>query len=385
MRQAIARFRQASVAGFPASDVALAGLVGVVAVASVLTGNPDEGPMAVTLPVAIVSAVALLWRQRTTLLTAGLVAAAGLVQTLLAQPHGSLWSLAVYAIAMYSLAAWSAELVAAIAGAVVVAVLLIEERIDNGVDYVFILLMFGGVWLLGRASRHWRGRVTAVEQRQREVARLAVAEERVRIAREVHDVIAHSLGVIAVQSDAAEAALAVDAARATAPVRAIRETARGALAEIRRVLDVLRADDADLPGNDSPGIAAITALVESARASGLRLRSDVQVTSAPLPRHIDLAGYRIVQECLTNVLKHAPDSDAVVTVAQTSRILTVRVVSTLPGGAGGGAIPAGYGIRGMRERAAALGGSLRAGPTGDGSFEVAARLPLRTTRLREVP
>ncbi len=379
MRPALARWRRRTVCGWPAPDVALAAALCLAAVGSVVTGNPDEGPLAVTLPVAVVSTGALLWRRRAPLAAVGLVVASGLVQTLLSTSPGSLWSLVVEAITMYSAAAYLSEGVAAVAGAVLVAALLIQERLDSGVDYVFILLLFGGVWLLGRASAQWRGRVTAAERRQREAARLAVAEERLRIARDLHDVVAHSLSVIAVQSDAAEAALEVAPERALAPVRAVRTTARDALDEIRRLLDVLRTDDDDLPGLDSPGVSAIAGLAEAARAAGTPVLLDVRATSAPVPPAVDLAAYRIVQECLTNARRHAPGATTVVTVVQNDRSLEVRVATSARTEAAK-ALPAtpgaGYGISGMRERAAELGGRLTAGATRDDGFEVAATLPL---------
>lgn len=383
MRQAIARFGRRSLWGFPAPDVALAAVLCAIAVASVLTGNPDEGPLAVTLPVAIVSTGALLWRRRSPLVAAALVIVAGMAQTVLSQSPGSLWALAVLAIVMYSLAAHLSEGLAAIAGAVLVAALLIEERLDNGVDYVFILLLFGGVWLLGRASRLWRGRVSTAERRQREAAHLAVVEERVRIARDVHDVVAHSLSVIAVQADAAQAALDSAPDRAAAPVRAIRDTARGALTEIRTMLDVLRTDDDDLPGRDSPGIAAIAGLVDAARAAGTAASLDVRLTDAPVPPAVDLAAYRIVQESLTNARRHAPGAAVAISLEQKPDRLTVRAVNGPSRGAPAPAGGSGYGIAGMRERAAALGGRAAATATDDGGFEVTAVLPLTPARHRE--
>ena len=380
MWRALVRLRRRTVGGFPAPDVALAVVLCVVAVVSVLTGNPDEGPLAVTLPVAVASTAALLWRRRNPLVCIAIILLAGTVQTVMSQSPGSLWSLAVYAIAMYSLAAYRSEGVAAIAGAVFVAVLLLQERIDNGVDYVFILLLFGGLWLLGRLSRHWRGRVSSAEQRQHEAARLAVAEERVRIARELHDIVAHSLSVIAVQSDAAEAALVSAPDRAVAPVQAIRATARGALGEIRRMLDVLRTDDDELPGVASPGIGAIEGLVEATRETGSTVTLDVQLTDALVPPEVDLAGYRIIQECLTNVRKHARGADVAVTILQERSRMVLRVANTA--GEGDPAAGPGYGVRGMRERAHSLGGELHATATAQGGFEVDAALPLPTASRR---
>lgn len=376
MRLAFAGFRQRVPWGFPAPDLALSGLLCLVAVASVLTGNPDEGPLPITLPVAVVTTVALIWRRRSPPVMIGLIVVAGMAQSMEARPPGSLWSLLVYAIAMYSAAAWSSEAVAAITGAVFVAALLIEERLDNGVDYVFILLLFGGVWLLGRAGRSWRGRLSTAERRQQEVARLAVAEERLRIARDLHDVVAHSLGAIAVQADAAEAALHLAPERAVEPMRVIRRTAREALGDIRRVLEVLRSDeDAPVPG--APGAAEITGLVASARASGLRVSLEPELADLALPPAVGAVAYRIVQESLTNVRRHAPGAGAVVSVVRAGNELQIQVVNeAAPGPATGVPVGSGLGIRGMQERVRALGGAFASGPTSDGGFAVRATIPL---------
>lgn len=382
MRPVFARFRRRTVWGFPTPDAVLAVVAAVIAVASVVTSNPVEGPIAVTLPAAIVMTLALLWRRRMPWLTVVLVAAAGLVQSLLAQSPGSLWSLAVFAVAVYSVAAWSSEAVAAVAGAGFVGILLVEEKLHDGVDYVFILLLFGGIWLLGRASSYWRGRVSVAEQRQKQAAKLAAAEERLRIARDVHDVVAHSLGAIAVQADAAEAALQVAPDRAMQPVRAIRDTAREALADIRRVLDVLH-EDASPQGPSVPD--DIAALVAGARATGMRVSLDVQPAGRPVPAEVRSAGYRIVQESLSNIRRHAPGAMASVVVRPEGDDLVLSITDDGDGVgsmAGGGPTPgAGYGIRGMRERAERLGGTLTCGPATGGGFGVRAALPL-TERSR---
>lgn len=377
MRRVLARFRQRTLLGLPAPDVALAALLCAIAVMSVLTGNPDEGPMALTLPVALVSTLALAWRRRLPLVMIGLVAVAGLVQTLLAQDPGSLWSLAVCGIAMYSLAAWSSEPVAATGGGVFVLALLVEEGLGGGVDQVFILLLFGSTWLLGRASRSWRGRVSLAERRQQEAAQLAAAEERLRIARDLHDVIAHSLGAIAVQADAAEAALQVAPERAIAPVRAIRETARDSLTEIRRALDQLRADDAA----PAPDLGRIPALVDAARAAGARITLRMPPDSPRVPAAVGAAGYRIAQEALTNAARHAPGSAVEVSVSADAEALEIRVSNGRPDRASAGppsaSVGVGHGLTGMRERARGLGGIVDAGPSDDGGFDVHARLPLQ--------
>ena len=144
------------VAGFPTGDLILAGALCAIAVASVLTGNPYEGPAYITLPVAIVTTAALAWRVRSPAVSVLLVVAAEIVQTFTSQVPGSLWSLVVSIIVVYSVAAHYPEGRAAIGGLVMVGSSMLQERVDNGVDYLFIVILFGGTWLLGRASRLWR-------------------------------------------------------------------------------------------------------------------------------------------------------------------------------------------------------------------------------------
>ncbi|MRH29565.1 hypothetical protein GH740_09595 [Microbacterium sp. SYP-A9085] len=382
---ALRRLQGRAVAGLPALDVALALALCLIAVASVLTGNPDEGPVAVTVPVAVVSTLAVAWRVRAPILCIALLVVTGVAQTLLASAPGSLWSLVVYAIAMYSLAAHNPEGRAALVGAVFMAALLVQERLDDGVDFLFIVLLFGGLWLLGRASRYWRRRVHTAERRQRDAARLATAQERVRIARELHDVVAHSLAVIAVQSDAAEAAIATDADRAVAPIRVIGATARRALAEIRSLLDLLRGDDADLPGTRSPGLSAVDALVDTARATGVDVDLAVQLTAGPVPAAIDLVAYRVVQESLTNILTHAPGSHAAVTIAQRERSLHIAVRNTAATSPERVGLAAGYGLTGLHERVLGVGGRVTAAPTPDGGFAVDVDIPLPVPVPAEAP
>lgn len=364
--------------GFPRGDLLLAALACVVAVASVITGNPDEGPIAVTLPVAIVSTLALSWRTRSPVVMVALVLAADLAQLLLAQPAGSLWSLVVSVIAMYSLAAHYAEGMAALIGALMVATILVEEKVSEGQDYLFIILLFGGVWLLGRASRLWRGRVSRAEQHQRDLALLAVSDERVRIARELHDVVAHSLSIIAVQSEAAGAALEKDPARAGEPLRVINETARASLGEIRDMLNLLRADDSEfLP---APGLSAIDDLISSAKGAGVTVETAVRIQTHAVPPVVDLAAYRILQEALTNVARHAGHVHATITVETSHGSLNLSVINSAAVNSTGvkptPTTSAGVGLLGIRERVTLLGGTLTTGETDDGGFQLSAWLPL---------
>lgn len=359
--------------GLPRGDLLLAGALCLVAMVSVLTGNPDEGPVVVTLPVAVATTLALAWRTRIPVVTVAIILVADVAQLVLAQPAGSLWSLVVFVVAMYSVAANYTEGRAAAVGVVMVATILIEEKVTEGQDYLFIILLFGGVWLLGRASRLWRGRVTRAEQHERDLALLAVSDERVRIARELHDIVAHSLSVIAVQADAADAALERDPSRAREPLRVIHETARSSLGEIRDMLQLLRADDGET--RPAPRLAALDDLLASARDAGLAVDAHVQLGGRNLPPVVDLAAYRILQEALTNVARHAGPVSVTVTAEVIGGVLELTVANAqgLPTRR---VVSAGVGLLGIRERVALLGGSLETGETAGGGFRLVARLPL---------
>ena len=160
-----------SVGGFPVPDLALSGLVLLIAVASILAGKPDEGPLAVTLPLGVLLALAVAGRTRDPVLAAGVATAAGLLQTAFASSPGSLWALAVYLVLTYSVAAERDEGLAAVGGAVIVGGQALQEWFDRGTDYVFIVLVFGGAWLLGRGIRQWRERATYAETHQQDLAR----------------------------------------------------------------------------------------------------------------------------------------------------------------------------------------------------------------------
>jgi signal transduction histidine kinase len=373
------RLRRRRMAGLPVTDILLALAVCIVAVASVLTGNPNEGPIAITLPVALVAAGALAWRRRSPVAAVIALAVSGTVQSVLAEGPGSLWSLAVYAIVMYSVAAYYREGMAAIVGIVLLAALLVQERIDNGVDYLFVVLLFGGLWLLGRASRLWRGRVSRAEQHQDDLARIAVAEERVRIARELHDIVAHSLSVIAVQADAADAALGSQPERAREPVRVIKASARDSLGDIRRLLHALRTDDESGQPSEqpAPGLAALDALLNGVRSAGVPIDAEAD-DCAGINAVVDLAAYRIVQESLTNVITHAGGMPTTVRIDRTPIALDIEISNRRPPHERSSP-GSGLGLIGIRERVTALGGTLSAGETDDGMYRVRATLPLAAT------
>jgi signal transduction histidine kinase len=359
----------------PRLDRVLAGVMLVVAVGSALARKPPEGPLSLTVPVAVVSAMSLLWRSRAPLFAIALAMGSELTQTAFGHTPSSLWSFAIALVLVYSVAAELSEGLAGLGGATIVVVECLEERIDNGVDYVFIAIVFGGAWLIGRASRQWRGRATHAETHQHELARLAVAEERVRIARELHDVVAHGLSVIAVQADAAEAALGRDPDLLVGPLRAIRTSAREALGEMRQLLNLLRADDVDSAGRSpARGFADLPALIDAMSEAGLPIRSELRFGAGPVDAGIELAGYRIVQESLTNVLKHAGHVATTLRVVGGPQTVEIQIVNE-PGAVTISAGSGGRGLLGIRERVKAAGGSVRYGAGPDGGYEVMARLP----------
>jgi signal transduction histidine kinase len=374
------RVREARWASLPAADVVLAALLLLFAVPTAAAGLPDDGPVSLTVPVAVAMTSALAWRTRSPLVSVAVVVVAGQLQTLLAHEPGSTWAFAVYLVSAYSVASSSNEGRAAAGGGAVVGALLLQEWQEGGSDYLFIVIVVGGAWLLGRFVRQWRARATAAELDQDVRARLAVAEERARIARELHDIVAHGVSVIAVQAEAAEAVLEVEPDRAREALTVIGASAREVLDEMRRLLILLRMDDEGDPSAPQPCLDDVPELVRTVRAAGLPVELEVRGPVARLAPGVDLSAYRIVQEALTNVLKHAGPVPTSVVVSHTAGALTVEVanragrrpVVTAPPA---GAPPGGHGLVGARERVALLGGELHAAGDGQGGFVVRAVLP----------
>jgi signal transduction histidine kinase len=254
-------------------------------------------------------------------------------------------------------------------------------------DLITLFPTAGLAWLVGHAYRgsmertaELRERAERLERERETQARTAVAEERARIAREMHDVVAHSLSVMVVQAEAAAAMLDVDPERARRPLSSVQDTGRLALGELRRMLGALReSDESGAQLAPQPGLDGIDDLVASVRAAGLPVAVKVEGDVRPLPPGVDLSAYRIVQEGLTNALKHAGPARAAVLVRFGDRELELRVSDD-----GRGHDPSsngdGHGLVGMRERVALYGGQLEAGRQPGGGYLLSARLPLDPTR-----
>jgi signal transduction histidine kinase len=243
---------------------------------------------------------------------------------------------------------------------------------------VFVLLV-AAAWLVGLAvqGRREASALQAQTEQAEEAQRAAIAAERVRIARELHDMIAHNVSVVVVQSVAAQGVLEDQPARAREPLAHIERSGRQALTELRRLLDVTR--DQDEPPElrePQPGLAQLAALVDSVSSTGLLVTLQVDGEPPPDSAAVGLSVYRIVQESLTNVLKHTGDARVSVRVSCGAEAVDVVVEDDGPGRSANGTAPPGYGLAGMRERAALFGGTFTAGNRVAGGFEVRAHLPL---------
>ncbi|MFF5139665.1 sensor histidine kinase [Streptomyces sp. NPDC013157] len=238
-----------------------------------------------------------------------------------------------------------------------------------------LLLTVVLAWTAGQ----WR---RAQRARTRSESRRAVVEERARIAREVHDVVAHTLSVMVVQAGAADDVFTRQPERAREALRAIESGARSALGELRLLLRAFGTEAAEEgtgePRQPGPSLARLDELADSVRATGMTVHVDRDGTTEGVPATVDLAAYRIVQESLTNTLRHAAGADEVsVRVRVERKCVEVTVVDNGRTAQGrSGMAGSGRGLVGMRERARLVGGSLRAGPLPGGGFEVAARLPV---------
>jgi signal transduction histidine kinase len=296
----------------------------------------------------------------------------------------TLWGSFVPAlIALYSVAR-HATLRVALAGAAVMAlalavVMLRVPSVGTAANIPFsfvpcIVVFIAGRMLRARHDRHLElsARARELEAGREETIRAAIADERNRIARELHDIVAHCISVMVVQAGAAEDLLERNPARAEPALRLIQETGRQAVAELSRLLGLLRGGQAELALRPQPGTAQLPELVEGMAEAGLPVTLEVQGTPRPLPPGVELTVYRVAQEALTNTLKHAGPARAQVVLCYSERTVDLDVLDD------GRAVQApgtGHGLIGMRERAALYGGSLTAGPGPGGGFAVRMVLP----------
>ncbi len=243
-------------------------------------------------------------------------------------------------------------------------------------DMLIIAMFVTGAWIAGWVLNRRVAQSDRLLKESDEMTREAVVDERARIARELHDIVAHSISVISIQAGAAEQYLERDSGKARRHLEAVQSSAHDALNEMRRLTGVLREDE---PGyRPQPGLSRLEDLAEAAREGGLQVEIVERGERPELPPGIDLAVYRIIQESLTNARKHAGRVSATVTIAHRDDQIDVRVENSAgPGGEGGGS---GHGLVGMRERVRVYGGTMKTGATEQGGYLVSARLPLGDAR-----
>jgi signal transduction histidine kinase len=249
-------------------------------------------------------------------------------------------------------------------------------------DFVFIPLRFAVAWVAGWALGERAERAEAAEERAAQAerdreaaARIAVAEERSRIARELHDIVAHAVSVMVLQVGAVRHKLPDALAEDREALRSVERAGRTALAEMRRLLAAMRREGDEAELLPQPGLDGLDSLLDDIGRAGLPVELHVDGEPFPLPRGIDLSAYRIVQEGLTNALKHARASDADVTVRYRPDELKIEVRDNGQGGATSDGL--GHGLVGIRERVKIYGGEMSAGTATGGGFVLSTRLPLR--------
>jgi signal transduction histidine kinase len=381
------------------ADALLAAVVGTVNLAVAVTsdtagtGRTPWRPLdALGYLLLALGPLALVARRRWPLGALAVVEAVSLAYSARTYPEGGT-GLTVF-VALYTVAALERRrLVVAAAAAVTVALAVVtelsfyRETMFEGEPLYGAVVMLAAVFL-GEAVRNRRAyvaelrdRAERAERTREEEARRRVDEERMRIARELHDVVSHSIGVISVQAGVAAHLLERRPDKAGKALTTIRQASDEALGELHAMLGVLRQpDDGRVPLAPAPGLAQLDALVAMAEGAGLTVQVDAG-GAADLPPAVDLACYRIVQESLTNVVRHAGATRATVTVAADGDTLVVEVSDDGTGAPGAGnGNGTRQGIVGMRERARALGGTLEAGPRPEGGFRVSARLPMGGVR-----
>jgi signal transduction histidine kinase len=355
-------------------------------------------PLVSTVPYSLAMIIAVVFRRRNPVIAFVVAVVAGAGQVLVATgPTGTdmaipvlLYTLAAYRPRRVSLIGLAVCLAGAIAGVFAWA------AGQNLVHKVFIaVVIFCGTalvaWILGDSMGYRRAYYASLEdraarlERERDAqAQIATAAERARIARELHDVIAHHVSVMVVQADGASYALRSDPERVRRALEAISATGRQALTEMRRLLGLLRSGDARTGLAPQPGLSELSQLVDQARAAGMSVTLTLEGAPRPLPEGAELAAYRVVQESLTNTRKHAGlAAAAAVTLRFTDDGLVVQVTDDGRGPPAADGI--GHGLAGMRERVEMYGGNVEAGSLPQGGYRVIARIPAAPVLARPLP
>jgi signal transduction histidine kinase len=362
-------------------------VAGVAALSSfaAATAARHDATLAISLAALPLGAVPLLWRRSH---PGHVLVAAAAAFALGAIVDHALVNLVALLVAVYSAARYG-ERPIRVAGSVIATCLLavavtamLASADGRALGHLGgVAVGWGVAWVLGEQSRTRHAYLAELEhrasrlERERDLqARRAAEEERNRIAREIHDVVVHHVSVIAVQAGAARSTLPQDNQAALRPLVLIERTARTALSELRTLLGVLRRSDLSAPLRPQPTLTQLDELIGAARDAGVHPVVRVEGEVRPLRSMVDLCAYRVIQEALTNTIKHAPNANVHLLVQYDTRDLHITVVDDGPGLA----TPerTGHGLIGMRERAALIDGHIDAGPAPGGGFRVEAHLPL---------
>ncbi len=374
-----------------AADAFLAALLAAFALLELTVGRDEvEGPWWGQALCFLVLTGSVALRRRAVIAAAALAGGALVVQELLGTAPVVSGFLAML-IVLYSAGAHAPRRTSLVALALFLLALsvhpLTHEESRTADDLIGNLVIFAGVWALGRAVRHHRGRERELAAAQAELRsshdarqRAAIAEERARIARELHDVVAHGVSIMVLQAGAARSVLDTHPEQARDPLLAIESSGRQALEDLQRMLGVLRDPDATDEGREPPAtLRQLPQLVDRMRRAGLDVRLRVQGEPTDLPDGVDHCAYRVVQEGLTNILKHAAGASATVQVTYADTHLLLEIVDD--GASAATRSPSlptsGLGLVGLRERVALYDGAITVGPSGDGGWQLAAELPTR--------
>jgi signal transduction histidine kinase len=360
--------------GATIADIGVACLLGIVSEIDLYVGSGWQGPRPLNAAVNAALAVALLWRRRRPLAVLGLVATAAVVLSLAFGSSDASTGFFFVVVAVYSAAA-HARNPALAAGIVAVAIGvhdLRDPKITSFGDAIYAAVVVALVFLFGLGMRARQARTALVERERDQVAATAVEAERRRIARELHDIISHSLGVLVLQAGAAEQMLERDPERARQALRSIRLTGQQAIGEMGALLALARGESSS-SREPQPSLADLERLVARMREAGLRADLEIEPGSGDLSAALELSAFRIVQEGLTNALKHAGDANVHVVVRCGDDELEVEVSDNGKGAAG--ARGSRRGLAGIGERVALFDGRFEAGPQPEGGWMLRAVLP----------
>ncbi len=349
-------------------------VIGVVELAALRTHGWGYGAA-----VEVAACTLLVWRRRSPLVFATLATVVQMVMPWVGpRLNEASTPILIGVVSAFSLARWVHDLrglvgLGVMAAAILAAYVFVDARSHNWSDVVFVSALLVPPYVFGRITRRLADQKALLEQQQELVKREAARDERDRIARELHDVIAHSVSAMVVQTAAAQDLVRSDPEKAEAVLAAVAATGRRALSETGRLLHVIRDDADELGLQPAPGLSDLHRLVERFRADGLQVAVEVDGPLPPLPAGVDVSAYRIVQEALTNALRYGADRTAALRLTSTPTTLSIRASNSSSGLTGVGS---GLGLLGLAERVKLMGGELSHGVTGDGQFRLDVTLPL---------